>query len=492
VTDGLHNTIYLWRLSDGRFLRTFDGHTSSLLDVALHPSGDIVADISIDKTARLWQVNDGSLIETLDSHGAHLPKCLAFSPDGVLLGIGFGYRIDMWEIMPGESNRQARRRYTAAGARIGPDCMAFSPDSALLAVAGSQNGVSLLNPEEGRFVREFSSSSRSYRSVAFSPDGKVLAAGGHPDVVDLWRVSDGKHLRCLKGNDTNPRCVAFHPGGEVLASGGERIVLWSVADGKCIGELRRTPRAAHGASINDLAFSRDGAYLACCGQRIHVWQRDDPPVSSAASTSSIKLSPRLDIAQALTVENSPVLIEGFQPTQGPPGTEVTITGRGFRHAESVAFSGIANRRLVEFTAVSDSEIRAVFQAEAESHDSQYAIEVCTPQGCAVTVPIGTSLVSERGASARSKMCLLVTGREISGGVHNRIFVARGGTFKGGVGNSVYLMGDATIQSEGVRNVVYHTPQHRSSLSGSPRTGSKRIEVPALYPCFVETLFLRED
>jgi hypothetical protein len=62
------NTVRLWRVADGRLLRTLEGHTDSVYSVAFSPDGQTLASGSRDHTVRLWRVADGTLLRTLEGH----------------------------------------------------------------------------------------------------------------------------------------------------------------------------------------------------------------------------------------------------------------------------------------------------------------------------------------------------------------------------------------------------------------------------------------
>jgi WD40 repeat protein len=60
--------VRLWRVADGRLLRTLEGHTGSVQSVAFSPDGQTLASGSWDNTVRLWRVADGRLLRTLEGH----------------------------------------------------------------------------------------------------------------------------------------------------------------------------------------------------------------------------------------------------------------------------------------------------------------------------------------------------------------------------------------------------------------------------------------
>jgi WD40 repeat protein len=109
--------------------------------------------------------------------------------------------------------------------------------------------------------------------VAFSPGGKVLASGGMRS-ARLWDPASGKKLAEIPHSaDT----LAFSPDGKKIAlaghnftvgGSGKGIALWDVEKQK---ELwRKTPPRVPGEEAPDyreLAFARDGAWLAVATQR---------------------------------------------------------------------------------------------------------------------------------------------------------------------------------------------------------------------------------
>lgn len=112
------------------------------------------------------------------------------------------------------------------------------------------------------------------RSAAVSPDGRLLATCGNDHLVKLWSAGDGSLVRELRGHTQHVYSVAFHPTGQHLVSADLRGVVkqWDVArgaetrtlDAAVLFRYDPTFRADHGG-VRSMAFSRDGALLACAG-----------------------------------------------------------------------------------------------------------------------------------------------------------------------------------------------------------------------------------
>ncbi len=116
------------------------------------------------------------------------------------------------------------------------------------------------------------------RSVAVSPDEKLLATGGRDGKVRLWSTGTGKLAGELSGHEDQVYCVTFHPDGRYLASGdrhGQKptVRLWDVVNQRETARLDASDLSAYRrgedvewGGVRDLAFSPDGAILACCGR----------------------------------------------------------------------------------------------------------------------------------------------------------------------------------------------------------------------------------
>jgi small GTP-binding protein len=91
--------------------------------------------------------------------------------------------------------------------------------------------------------------------IAWSPDGRLIAAPDASGRVVVWDVATGQRVHELRHRAG--AAVDFHPDGSILASVGDRGVLrlWDLQTGKMTHEVAESARA-------DVAFSPDGRALA--------------------------------------------------------------------------------------------------------------------------------------------------------------------------------------------------------------------------------------
>jgi uncharacterized caspase-like protein len=87
ATGSRDQTIKLWSLFDGRELRTFLGHTSTVNLIAFSPDGKTLASGSYDQTIKIWDVGSGKELRSLTGHNQQI-TAISFSPDGMTLASG--------------------------------------------------------------------------------------------------------------------------------------------------------------------------------------------------------------------------------------------------------------------------------------------------------------------------------------------------------------------------------------------------------------------
>ena len=235
------DTVRLWDVATGEYLKILTGHTDSVESVAFSPDGETLASGSSDNTIRLWNVSTGETVKTLTGHGYPGVGELSFSPDGQTLasegGAGaHGHIIRLWDVATGEELKTFEAWFGSWFSSV-----SFSPDGQTLAsavgVEAEDDTIRLWDVATGETVKTLTGHTSSVTghpssiySVAFSPDGQTLASGSWDATVRLWDVATGAELKTLTGHTGWVNSVAFSPDGQTLASGSydETVLLWNL------------------------------------------------------------------------------------------------------------------------------------------------------------------------------------------------------------------------------------------------------------------------
>jgi len=143
-----------------------------------------------------------------------------------------------------------------------PTCLAYSPDGKYLAVgfANKRQGIEIYDLKTGRVIR-YIVHKYDISDLKYSPDGKYIAGGGTDSNVNIWEVSSGTPIKILKGLSGHVLTIDYSPDGKhIVAAGMDNsyvFKMWELSSGILIQSMdEKSP------DINSVRFSPDGKSLA--------------------------------------------------------------------------------------------------------------------------------------------------------------------------------------------------------------------------------------
>ncbi len=274
VAGGSGKIVRLWRKETGELLRTFEGHSSWVLSVAISPDGNTLASASADSTIKLWNLKTGQLHRTLTKHSSWV-SAVAISPDGQTLISGSADKtINLWDLSAG----QLRRTLTGHSGTV---CsLAISPDGKILASGSTDKTIKLWDLNKVELLRTLEGHSDCVQALAISPDGKTLVSGSLDGAIKIWvnsynpgffdwinnsfteSNSSRANWECVKTlleHSSAINSISIQPDGLTFISGSDdkTIKLWNL-------EKRQLLRTLTGGSgfVGSVAISPDGTKLA--------------------------------------------------------------------------------------------------------------------------------------------------------------------------------------------------------------------------------------
>jgi WD40 repeat protein len=354
------NGVHLWNLrTHAAFTAPLQGHTEAVRRVAVSPDGHHFATVGNDNKTLLWRFApssarslqygphldgfspvaisadgtrmatcngvDPSSIVLWDAHTASVQtllkgtiscgnsirvgNALAFSPDGDMLAVSDGWRVQVWNVKPSSSpghllttliiGQQFVRSVVFSpnglflavcvtdGSTKSPtgtaaiweatswtllstfdkvNDVAFSPDSQTLALAveGDKQGeIHFWNLASHSFTSPLVGSASDMQGVAYSPDGRTLASIDNTGTVNFWDVRTGTtntqaSFVGATGSNTQNYGIIYSPDGKTVAAFDElTIVLWDTRTRQQLVRPIFDPQ-----SFNNVQFSPDGQFLA--------------------------------------------------------------------------------------------------------------------------------------------------------------------------------------------------------------------------------------
>ncbi len=278
LASGGGGRVQVYEAHTGKRAHAFEGHPA--MSVEFSPDSSILAAGGLDSRVKLWDVALDKEICTLEGvpmgpHDRHSAECLAFSPDGRMLAVGYGSRhwfdedydqiLKIWDVA---SCREIR---TLSGHRNSVTGVDFSPDGKWLATANLDRTVRLWDVATWKELRELAGPV-GFMSVRFSPDGRSLAAAsaGPDNKILIWETATGREVYSFVGHANHASVVAFSPDSRTLASAAwdNTTKLWDLRTGRETRTLR-----GHTAGVTCVAFSPDGHTLATTSRdfTIRMW-----------------------------------------------------------------------------------------------------------------------------------------------------------------------------------------------------------------------------
>jgi WD40 repeat protein/serine/threonine protein kinase len=315
ASAGWDNQVKVWDVARGQEVAVDGDHPAKVQGVAFSPDGRWLASACTDETVRLWDMTTRKWVRALHEHTGFV-RSVAFSPDSRLLASASDdLVVKIWDLATGKAqityqghtegvtcvafrfdggelasaSRDGTVKFWDANARPEPLTLAghgdkvygvvFDRDGRRLASASEDGTVRLWDAWTGQELLTLKGHVGRVNGVAFCPDGQRLASGGEDKTVRIWDAATGRELFTLKGHEFEVACLAFSPDGRRLASGegshigsmapgSVTIKIWDPENGEELRELRGLTH-----SVNGLAFSPDGKWLASVGRgkTVRVW-----------------------------------------------------------------------------------------------------------------------------------------------------------------------------------------------------------------------------
>ena len=225
LASGSNNgVVALWDIQTGGVIRTFPGHTNSVLSISIS-DGNIIASGSDDTTIRLWDTQTGECCCIIDGHSKGV-NSVCFSPANphFLISASDDNTVQRWDI----------------------------------------NGYPIGPTYEGSHV-------------AFSSDGACFVSWGKM-VATVWSSDSGLLITKLQAPNDNFQCCCFSPDGKLVAgSAGCVIYFWDMTS---LDPYPAKTFVGHTSSITSLMISNSLISASSRDQSIKFWNIDTPPMDT--------------------------------------------------------------------------------------------------------------------------------------------------------------------------------------------------------------------
>lgn len=174
--------IKLFDVASGGLVRAFkDPHSDVVNCVAISPDGRQLATCAADRFIKLWQLSDGKFVRAFEGHTHHVLGVTWRADGRALVSSGADMVLKVWDTQNGDQLRTVQNLFTKEVTSV-----SFVADGDNVLASGGDSKVRLINSANGNNQRDFSGPAEYMYSVAASADGKTIIAGGLDGVLRIW------------------------------------------------------------------------------------------------------------------------------------------------------------------------------------------------------------------------------------------------------------------------------------------------------------------
>ena len=180
--------IKIWNVADGKLVQALkEPHSDTVFSVEFSRDGQYIASSGADRFVKVFQVTDGKFVRAFEGHTHHVLG-VSWSADGrTLASSGADKVVKVWDFRTGDQQR------TISGFGKEVTGIKFVGDSVNVVASSGDKNVHMKKTDNGGNVRTFGGSADYVYSVSCTADGKIIAAGGQDSVVRIWS-DDGKEV----------------------------------------------------------------------------------------------------------------------------------------------------------------------------------------------------------------------------------------------------------------------------------------------------------
>ena len=201
LSGSVDKTLKLWEVSSGRCLRTFKGHTSPVYSVCLSSDGRYALSgswhrydalsggrvpyygwVTEDKTLKFWETASGRCLRTFEGHTRSVISVCLSANGGYALSGSEDKTLKLWEIASG----RCLRTFEGHSGRVLSVCL--SVDSRYALSGSEDKTLKLWEVSSGRCLRTFEGHADLVESVCLSADGGYALSGSRDGTLKLWSL----------------------------------------------------------------------------------------------------------------------------------------------------------------------------------------------------------------------------------------------------------------------------------------------------------------
>jgi WD40 repeat protein len=174
--------IKIYKVENGQLvLAVKEPHSDTVNCLEFSPDGQQLASCAADRFVKVWNVTDGKFIRSFEGHTHHVLG-VAWRADGrMLVSSGADMVVKVWDTRTGDQLRTIQNQFNKEVTSVG-----FVGDGDVIVATSGDSRVRFMNAANGGNVRDFGGTAEYMYAGAASADGKTVIAGGLDSVLRIW------------------------------------------------------------------------------------------------------------------------------------------------------------------------------------------------------------------------------------------------------------------------------------------------------------------
>lgn len=171
----------LWDVESGALkLAVKEPHSDTINCVQFSPDGQQIASAAADRFIKLFNTADGKFIRSFEGHTHHVLSVTWRADGRMLVSSGADNVIKVWDARTGDQSR------TIQGYDKEVTSVRFVGEGDIVVAASGDRKVRFVNATNGGNVRDYGGMVDFVYAAATSADGKTVVAGGQDSVLRVW------------------------------------------------------------------------------------------------------------------------------------------------------------------------------------------------------------------------------------------------------------------------------------------------------------------
>ena len=176
--------IKFWNPETGAMVSALkDPHSDTVLGVSFSPDGKQLASCGADRFVKIHTVADGKFVRSFEGHTHHVLGVTWRADGRILASCGADTAIKVWDVRTGDQQR------TIQGFTKEVTSIRFVADTDTVVSSSGDKSIQVKNVTNGANAGAFPGSVDYMYAAASTGDGKFIIAGGQDSVVRVWTIA---------------------------------------------------------------------------------------------------------------------------------------------------------------------------------------------------------------------------------------------------------------------------------------------------------------